>query len=266
MSRLLLTCLVIVSLAMLVSAAVADVITVNGLDNEWGPLSPSGVVWSPDNGGIAESLIPLPYNININASYLGQAGALKPGSPGDPMFYFLAKQWAPFPTPPDTNSFMDLVLATGGPGVPAGKEATYSDGIPGADYLITFQQPTVIGQPGVLLAADLYKWTPALNSGNGNWLYQVSTQIPFAWSNNPSSGTASYWSVEWAVDPSVIWGKGTVKNLMWGAYLDNGTPPPDDACPNVGTDKTNVPEPGTLALMGLGLLGLVAWRRRKPAE
>ncbi len=69
--------------------------------------------------------------------------------------------------------------------------------------------------------------------------------------------------IEWAVHADDI---GYPSKFAWGGYLDNGGVGDDDFCPDDVDQPGFTPEPATVALFGLGLLGLGAWRRRRDAE
>ncbi len=66
--------------------------------------------------------------------------------------------------------------------------------------------------------------------------------------------------VEWAVDADEV---GYPATFYWGAYLDNAGVWSDDYCPDDYEQEGFIPEPGTMALMSLGLVGFAAWRRRR---
>ncbi len=68
--------------------------------------------------------------------------------------------------------------------------------------------------------------------------------------------------VEWAVAAADV---GYPSKFEWGAYLDNGGTGDDDFCPDDCDQRGFTPEPATMTLFGLGLLGLGAWRRRRTA-
>jgi hypothetical protein len=106
----------------------------------------------------------------------------------------------------------------------------------------------------------IWKWDGAnfnIVSGGG------SGQGADVASNWPSA--ASRWFVEMGMSSTTIFGGGVPgSGWGWAAYYDNGLGSADDSCPGYG-EYTDIPEPGTFAMFGLGLFGLAAFRRRKKA-
>lgn len=68
--------------------------------------------------------------------------------------------------------------------------------------------------------------------------------------------------VEWAVNAGDL---GNIGEFRWGAILDNGFGEPDDYAPDDMQQTGIVPEPGTMILFALGLVGLGVRRRRPSA-
>ncbi len=56
---------------------------------------------------------------------------------------------------------------------------------------------------------------------------------------------------------------GFPSKFQWAAYYDNDDSPPDDWCPDDTDQPGFTPEPTTIVLLGLGLLGGRMWWRRR---
>ena len=107
-----------------------------------------------------------------------------------------------------------------------------------------------------------------LNLGSlsaGDYLFTVATYRNFAAGSNLSDGfnydgQAPIPLAEWDQPANDV-----DMGPNWSVWLDNvdRASNPDD--PDDSDDPASVPEPGTLALFSLGLLGLVASRRQKSA-
>lgn len=62
--------------------------------------------------------------------------------------------------------------------------------------------------------------------------------------------------------PSGMFGGFPLPEFQTFTLLDNGGAPPDDQVPDIGFN-TSVPEPGSMMLLGMGILGLFGLKRRK---
>ncbi len=82
-----------------------------------------------------------------------------------------------------------------------------------------------------------------------------SSTITAAWGNTTDEGV-----IEISMDPTIF---ETPSKFTWGMYLDNGTNASDDFSPADYNQRGYTPEPGTMALVSLGIAGLIGWRRRR---
>ena len=128
----------------------------------------------------------------------------------------------------------------------------------GIDFIVDMHYNATVGME----LAHLDMWQPATNNFDLAYLAQDNWQTLDAAGNtvakNPGGST-----IEWRVPIATltdVYGIGG-GYCMWGATHD-------DTANKVTYDTTEsfcTPEPGTWALMGLGLLGVLAMRRRKQA-
>jgi hypothetical protein len=140
-----------------------------------------------------------------------------------------------------TGSDGTATLPSGGVAPPAGLEYALEWG------LNTGTAPPTAG------SATLYYW----RSSDSSW--QQPTGSPTY--SVARGGTDKYWFTEWSmpISPSVGY---TTTGFYWQALYWDYTPGGYDYARGAVNNKGFVPEPGTMALMGLGLAG-IAWRRRR---
>lgn len=115
------------------------------------------------------------------------------------------------------------------------------------------EPPPGPGNPAGILAQIL--WQGFSNVSSSAW--DVTTDLA-SWTS----------ATQWAQNGTGVWGGNLLGEISSDAHwLWNNVNFSSDTLPNLGfrTSITVVPEPGTLGLLGLGLLGLVTTRRRRAA-
>jgi hypothetical protein len=275
MRRLILLCAVGVLFGFTVGAS-ADIVF-DGYENDWTGgggqllfLDHGGVrdVWNPSQPGDTGGRF---YDIRVNGFWLGTAdnnGFENVGmghTSRDPMYYFLTSFFDVYPTGPDkhSNDKGRILVDVDGPPFGPSNPGAGIGGVDGVDYYFEWN----LDDPAGTQNNNLYvrKWNGSawqlidLDPGPGT-TWATGSVI---WRNNGTSN----WSAEWALDPRIIWGAGQIKDIWWNAYVDNDWTYSDDNCPDSPQyDPGPVPEPGTYALFGLGLLGLMAIRRRRSKD
>ena len=272
MRRLSLLCAVTALLGVTVAAS-ADIVF-DGYDADWGSTTGAVLtndprdVYDPNNPGDQGGRF---YDIKVNGFWLGTAdnnGFERVGmghQASDPYYYFLTSFFDVYPTGPDKHSAdkARILIDIDGPPFGPGNPGAGIGGMYGVDYYFEWNMDSAAGTRNDTLYVR--KWNGSawqlidLDPGPGT-TWATGSVI---WQNNPAS-VPDHWAAEWALDPKIIWGEGPIKDIWWNAYVDNDWVYNDDNCPDSPQyDRGPVPEPGTYALFGLGLLGLVAIRRRK---
>lgn len=134
-----------------------------------------------------------------------------------------------------TNDYAQIMINADGDMGTGGESA----GIDGLEYVLYWD----LGTPNNMYY--LQTWD------GSNWVTSLPSSMQVAKGN-----WGDYGLVEWSIDKSELphW----KPTSPWGVYLDGGGPAPDDYSPD-----EIVPEPGTIALVSLGLAGLVVRRRRQ---
>ncbi len=219
----------------------ADVITVDGSDSDWS--SPDTTNDDPDESTVTLQGYDIDYTYaewdaaNARIGFMTQTI--------EPCSQAYAADFVEFLINADEND------STGGSW----------HGATGADYRIYWDfdgtEYTAYNPTSGSSAPTLESW----NSVTSSWQTVTglgSNDLLIAWGDN---GTGPDYSIiECTLNPTYI---GMPDKFEWGCYLDNGDESADDGSPGTMDQRGYTPEPTTLALLPLGLMGLVAWRRRK---
>jgi len=140
--------------------------------------------------------------------------------------------------------------------------SNYHDAI-GADYYLTWDLDGTAGTAYEFGGANTplwYEWVGDQATGGFQIVFPPNnSDLKIAWDDDDATGTA-YSFIEVAIEPTLF---GSPDEFTWGMYLDNGTTASDDASPNSYNQRGYTPEPGTMALLSLGIAGLLGWRRRR---
>lgn len=208
----------------------ADIVTIDGLSGDWG--APDRITVDPDETGPpATNDIPNNWDIHYNFFIMGQDN-----------FYFAVRTFSDLSM--TTRSFLqfgfdtDRSISTGGDFA----------GVPGFEYFVEWKPRATVPSQRLTFwqwQTDISDWGQLdttgilIKQGTGADANFVEMQVPH------TAFTAWSWP------------------YSWGTYLDNADPPPDDLTPNDLRGEAGVPEPMTLALGTLSLLGLGIWRRRR---
>ena len=244
LSGVLLLCVLFASLA------AADIITINGDDDDWGWLS-------PQNDDPNEPTIPDYYDINYNWYHWGE------NAQNEKQYFFMMQQYSAYPTGSNKHSADFAVLMIN---VDPGKGTGGSPygGHTGVDYFALFGFETA-SEMYSIYDAPYYYWDSAsstflLGGGGGH----PNPGVPVAYGNNVNDASgAGYWVIEWQWRPEIFGGP---QDVWWAGYLDNGYQPDEDSCPDEGWNRASVPVPGTLVLFASGLLGAAVARLRQKRE
>ncbi len=243
---------ILLGLGLVVGAAGDDIITVDGDDSDWFPADPN--TWrSEHNDPIGDAVAPTDpptylYGYDIDWSYgLWDNEASRVA--------FMLQTVDPTPHSGDQSAdFVEILInvdddeATGG---------SWHE-MDGADYRIWWNYDGTAGTTYDLGSANHPVYWQEWVGGPNSWSTVGGTDagdVLMAWDDQ---GT-DYSVIECTANPELF---GTPDEFTWGFYLDNGTTASDDASPNDMNQRGYTPEPTTLALLPLGLLGLAAWRRR----
>lgn len=162
----------------------------------------------------------------------------------------------------------DFVLGASGNVASVGFYFQNYNGITGWDQQISYNiRANSGGTPGAILASGAgQNVTPTLSvypwcCGGGNaWLVEFNLQAAFA----ATAGTTYWLELTGAGGPSPWWVTTTNNASPDGVYMsgDNGSSTGNDFAFYLSDNGVGAPAPGSLALIGLGLLGFGVLRRR----
>lgn len=242
-------------------AATAAVITVDGDMSDWGTGAGWGT-WNDANEGDTVDN----YDIKSIHWHFGN----KPAEAGPVTTLFLGVEFFDAFEASGTGSrsiadafFFNFDTIPGQGGSPSGMGGWW----PASDFYVRWAIPDApLNGPGVSTDLVLFRWKTATN--NWGWASGGAKEVGdngvwAGWSNDTVNDA---WYTEFAIPITSLWGAGPVDDFGWSVYYDNGLPSADDFAP--GQERfvpVDVPEPGTMALFGLGMLGLFVARRRRAA-
>lgn len=203
-------------------------IAIDGYDSDW-------TTWDTINDDPNESSIYDAFDIDVN---------LFKYQTSDDAYYFYWRTYDPYW---GMTGDYSLIL------IDADKDSSTGGSIAGRSGLEYYLRWDLGDQTQrrVTGYATLYVW----NSGSNTW--QAGSTYKVA-RGDDATGT-DYSFVEWRLPRSAI---GT-DSFYWAAYYDNATTVPDDYCPDTVSQEGFIPEPGSAALLLLGLAGVAAFRRRR---
>ncbi len=224
------------------TSARAITVTIDGKDTEW--TSPHTVNDDPNEGDIPDG-----YDIDYNYFISGDNGYL----------YFGLREYDAMDDTPPVGSYAVILLDTDKDASTGGNPFGLDRG--GWDYYMQiWLYSTNAGEPdikvrGTAVMPLLSKW----DSGTSSYVPVTDYD---AWVARDVNGTDpnDYEFVEWSLRASDV---GAPQEFYWAGYIDNGQQAPEDHCPDDWEQSGFTPEPGTLALLALGLPFAAAWRRKR---
>lgn len=216
----------------LAACAAADVITIDGSSADWA--NPDTI----NNDPVGDVVYYVGGNPNYNYNYDIQYNYFEWDADNNNVcFAFLTNQDLPA-NAGSGDEITEILLNTDKNDATGGTKR----GVPGLEYYLHWDFTN---------APELWKYT-------GSWTQVASPSLSVARGVSGDPGD-NLKLVEWALGADDI---GWPAEFWWGAYLDNGGQWSDDYCPDDAKQYGFTPEPGTLGLVSLGLLGMIAWRRR----
>lgn len=223
----------VVAVVILFVAAAAWAVTIDGYETDWS---------SPDTINVdgPEADITDEYDIDENWFIWNDDGT------GN--LYFAMTTISVMSDPelegtPTTADFAAILLNTDS-NTSTGSDP-YGIGGVGAEY---YMQLTLDIAENTAVVAPLYEWNGSSWDLVGNVGYMAR------------GDNDGHTLVEWSLDATYV---GSPGSFLWGGYIDNGLADPEDHCPNNWDQEGFTPEPGSMALMLVGLpVVLVLGRRR----
>lgn len=106
------------------------------------------------------------------------------------------------------------------------------------------------------------EWTESTTS----WDNVTGYTYEYAQETYPSSGDYDCFEIMIPYDAITDGGTEELKHLQWGWVYENADEPADDKAPDDLHHDSDVPEPGTTAMLVIGLAGLVYLKRRQDLQ